>query len=163
MSAKWPLLEQLPSGHLKENLTKIEKSMEEIEKTAKVLITLANWEHKAEQETVTMATNTLFAAGCAIDACTDSVFYHLNQIFEKGTPEQARSVIEVYDNPETLPRSSQEAPELSAYEPGIANAKISIVSLWKHLEVLDTIINDSSKIAKWGENILAELWKCQVA
>jgi hypothetical protein len=62
-------------------LAEIQKSLEEIDQAAKVLVTLAQIKGRIDgAETVTLAIDTLFTLGCDIEARVDSVFYHLNRI-----------------------------------------------------------------------------------
>jgi hypothetical protein len=88
------------------------------------------------------------------------ILAELPDCFKEDKP---KIITDVADALETVAKEAQEIPKLSAYEPGIANAKISIVSLWKHIEALDAIANDPAKVKEWAVKIHDEIQQCQVA
>lgn len=64
---------------------------------------------------------------------------------------------------ETTPAPLAAPPELNAYDPKYANAKISVAALWEHLEALEAIADDPAKVKAWAEKIHDELGKCEAA
>jgi hypothetical protein len=79
---RWPLLGQIQDGPIKENLIEIQKILEKMEKVPEILFTLYNHAEETEHETITLANETVSTLAVMIDSNVDSVFYHLNQIFE---------------------------------------------------------------------------------
>lgn len=87
-NTKWPLLNQLPEGPIKENLIEIQDHLEAIEKAMDVLRPLALFSAKTDTETITIANETVFTLAYIIDAEIDGVFYNLDQIFESQGQDQ---------------------------------------------------------------------------
>lgn len=56
-----------------------------------------------------------------------------------------------------------QAPKLSTYTPGLANAKVSLKAMWGYLEDLELAANDPAKVSAWAEMIHDELQKCEAA
>lgn len=79
---KWHLLEKLPAGPIKDNLIEIKNQLLGITEANDILLTLAKWKQACEEDTLTLAVDTVFDICCQIDLKPDAVFYHLNQIFE---------------------------------------------------------------------------------
>lgn len=88
VSTKWPLLEKLPSGLIKDNLIEIKEHLDKIDQVCGVLGPLSDFERETEQQTVTLSNDTIMALMCIIDSNVDSVFHHLNQIFEPRAAAQ---------------------------------------------------------------------------
>lgn len=87
----WPLLEKVAPGPIKDNLIGIKECLERIEKVRDILSPLAHFSAKTDTETITVANETVFSIVAMIDADVDSVFHHLNLIFEKDEPQAAGS------------------------------------------------------------------------
>jgi hypothetical protein len=54
-------------------------------------------------------------------------------------------------------------PKLNDYEPGLANAKVSVAAMWKRLEALESVAEDPVKVKAWAKQVWNELGKCEVA
>lgn len=54
------------------------------------------------------------------------------------------------------------SPKLNDYDPKYANAKVSVVALWKHLEDLKAKASDPVKVKNWARKIYFEVLKCKV-
>jgi len=80
-TTKWPLLEQVPDGPIKENLIELQGHLEEMLKARDILLTLYNYAEEVQDRTITMANETVSTLGVMIDSNVDAVFHHLNQIF----------------------------------------------------------------------------------
>jgi hypothetical protein len=57
-------------------------------------------------------------------------------------------------------KEAQGASKLSAYAPSIANAKVSVISLWKHLEELENMVDDPDQLHQRDMKIHDELQEC---
>ena len=53
-------------------------------------------------------------------------------------------------------------PKLNDYESAIANAKVSVTAIWKHLEILEAIADDPTEVKKWSRRFWDELSKCEL-
>ncbi len=85
----WKLLEHLPSGPIKDELIELQLHLEDIGKAAAVLDPLARFAHAVEDESITLATQTVDSLVNIVETGIDSVFHHLNRIFEKEAPGAA--------------------------------------------------------------------------
>ncbi len=82
---RWPILDQV-APEIKDNLIEIEKHLEETEKAGKILVTLAQIGAKKRKRNHHSIHRHAFRLSCAIEVNVDSVFHHLNLIFEKDAP-----------------------------------------------------------------------------
>jgi hypothetical protein len=80
-TTKWPLLEQLPDGPIKENLIELQGHLEQMLKARDILFTLYHHAEDIQDQTITLANETVSTLGVMIDCNVDAVFHHLNQIF----------------------------------------------------------------------------------
>lgn len=53
------------------------------------------------------------------------------------------------------------AHALSTPTPGLANAKVPVAALWKHLEDLEAVADDPAKVREWAGKVHDELGKCK--
>lgn len=60
------------------------------------------------------------------------------------------------------PEPKERVRAISDYTPEAANAKISVLALWKHLEDLDAVSHDPAAVKAWSEKIFKEVQLCQV-
>lgn len=51
--------------------------------------------------------------------------------------------------------------KISDCRPDLANAKVSVVAMWEHLNTLNEVADDPAKVKKWGRQIWKELSECK--
>lgn len=89
-TTNWGLLEKLPTGPTKENLTEIDKNLADILKAREILYTLYAYAAETDHEIITLATETVFTLTCMLSVGVDSVFHHLDKIFKPETQPPAQ-------------------------------------------------------------------------
>ena len=79
---RWPLLERVPPGLIKDNLIEIKEYLGKVLKVADILLTFYHHAKDSENETILLANETIVSFASMVEVNVDSVFHHLNLIFE---------------------------------------------------------------------------------
>jgi hypothetical protein len=100
---------------------------------------------------------------CLIHDSAKNIMQTLDDVESAPAPGKITDTETFKKLEETMENPQPTTQKLSDYTPGLANAKVSIIALWRALDRLGDVANDPDGVGQWITDFHDEIQKCQVA